>query len=170
LCFAKFFVIKSYGEADVHRSIKYSIWASTDAGNKKLDKGYTEASTNSAPVYLLYSVNASGHFCGVAEMASALDYNMKSSVWQEGKWKGQFQVKWLFIKDIPNMVFKHITLANNENKPVTNSRDTQEVPFEEGLKVLNIFKEFSSKTSLLDDFEYYDKKRAGRKGQERDFK
>ena len=30
---AKFFVIKSYGEDDVHKSIKYKLWASTKRGN-----------------------------------------------------------------------------------------------------------------------------------------
>jgi YTH domain-containing family protein len=28
---------------------------------------------------------------------------------------------------VPNPQFRHIILENNENKPVTNSRDTQEV-------------------------------------------
>ena len=40
-------------------------------------------------------------------------------------------IKWTFIKDIPNNQFRHIVLANNEGKPVTNSRDTQEVMFEQ---------------------------------------
>ncbi|EPY87944.1 hypothetical protein CB1_000207006 [Camelus ferus] len=40
------FIIKSYSEDDIHRSIKYNI-----------------------------CVNGSGHFCGVAEMKSAVDYN-----------------------------------------------------------------------------------------------
>ena len=40
-------------------------------------------------------------------------------------------IKWTFIKDIPNNQFRHIVLANNEGKPVTNSRDTQEVYFEQ---------------------------------------
>lgn len=31
------------------------------------------------------------------------------------------------VQDVPNGQFRHIILANNENKPVTNSRDTQEV-------------------------------------------
>jgi len=34
---AKFFIIKSYSEDDIHKSIKYSVWASTPNGNKKLD-------------------------------------------------------------------------------------------------------------------------------------
>ena len=34
---ARFFVIKSFSEDDIHRSIKYEIWCSTDHGNKRLD-------------------------------------------------------------------------------------------------------------------------------------
>ncbi|RWW27416.1 hypothetical protein GW17_00008154 [Ensete ventricosum] len=40
---AKFFVIKSYSEDDIHKSIKYNVWTSTPNGNKKLDGGYQEA-------------------------------------------------------------------------------------------------------------------------------
>lgn len=55
---AKFFVIKSYSEDDVHKSIKYSVWASTPNGNKKLDAAYQEAQqkSGSCPVFLLFSV------------------------------------------------------------------------------------------------------------------
>ena len=38
---------------------------------------------------------------------------------------GQFKVKWIYVKDVPNSQLRHIRLENNENKPVTNSRDTQ---------------------------------------------
>lgn len=54
---ARFFVIKSYTEEDVHKSLKYEIWASTDLGNKRLDKAFTE-SADAGPIYLLFSVNA----------------------------------------------------------------------------------------------------------------
>lgn len=55
---AKFFVIKSYSEDDVHKSIKYNVWASTPNGNKKLDAAYQEAQLKSAgcPVFLFFSV------------------------------------------------------------------------------------------------------------------
>ncbi|KAF8395634.1 hypothetical protein HHK36_019584 [Tetracentron sinense] len=36
---AKLFIIKSYSEDDIHKSIKYSVWASIPNGNKKLDAG-----------------------------------------------------------------------------------------------------------------------------------
>lgn len=131
---ARFFVIKSYSEDDIHRSIKYEIWCSTEHGNKRLDQAYREREPNGA-VYLFFSVNGSGHFCGMAQMVSPLDYNSNSSVWSQDKWKGQFKVRWVYVKDVPNVQLRYIRLENNENKPVTNSRDTQEVPHAKGLQV-----------------------------------
>jgi hypothetical protein len=57
---ARYFIIKSYSEDDIHRSIKYSIWCSTEHGNKRLDAAFKERE-GKGPVYLLYSVNGSGH-------------------------------------------------------------------------------------------------------------
>lgn len=56
---AKLFVIKSYSEDNVHKSIKYCVWASTKNGNKKLDAAYREAKKKevACPVFLLFSVN-----------------------------------------------------------------------------------------------------------------
>lgn len=74
-------------------------------------------------------VNASGQFCGVAEMTGQVDFSKSMDFWQQSKWNGYFPVKWHIIKDIPNSQLRHVILHNNENKPVTNSRDTQEVIF-----------------------------------------
>ncbi|KAA8542954.1 hypothetical protein F0562_024106 [Nyssa sinensis] len=155
---AKFFIIKSYSEDDVHKSIKYNVWASTPNGNKKLDAAYQEAQqkSGSCPVFLFFSVNTSGQFVGVAEMDGPVDFHKNVEYWQQDKWNGNFQVKWHIVKDVPNSLLKHITLENNDNKPVTNSRDTQEVISEQGLQVLKIFKEYTSKTCILDDFGFYE--------------
>ncbi|BBM96721.1 YTH domain-containing family protein [Marchantia polymorpha subsp. ruderalis] len=155
---AKFFVIKSYSEDDVHKSIKYNVWASTPNGNKRLEGAYQDAQTRQGPcpVFFFFSVNASGQFCGVAEMTGPVDFNKSVDYWQQDKWNGRFPVKWHIIKDIPNCQFRHIILENNDNKPVTNSRDTQEVKFEQGVEMLNIFKSYASKTSILDDFQFYE--------------
>ncbi|WCJ43663.1 evolutionarily conserved C-terminal region 2 [Euphorbia peplus] len=154
---AKFFVIKSYSEDDVHKSIKYGVWASTPNGNKKLDAAYSFAKESSAgcPVFLLFSVNTSGQFVGLAEMMGPVDFNKTVDYWQQEKWIGCFPVKWHIIKDVPNSSLRHITLENNENKPVTNSRDTQEVILEKGIQVLKIIKSHKGKTSILDDFGFY---------------
>ncbi|KAL2341615.1 hypothetical protein Fmac_009555 [Flemingia macrophylla] len=159
---AKFFVIKSYSEDDVHKSIKYNVWSSTPHGNKKLENAFEDAKKIESeksvvcPIFLFFSVNASGQFCGVAEMVETVDFNKNMDFWQQDKWSGSFPVKWHIIKDVPNPNFRHIILENNENKPVTNSRDTQEIMYWKGLEMLKIFKNHISKTSLLDDFIYYE--------------
>ncbi|KAH3766742.1 YTH family RNA binding protein Mmi1 [Pelomyxa schiedti] len=157
---ARFFVIKSFSEDDIHKSIKYEIWASTDTGNARLDCAYKESSLL-GPIYLMFSVNGSGQFCGVAKMTSPVDYTTRAQCWQQvGKWKGKFSVKWILIKDVPNALFRHLTITtmDNEIKPVTNSRDTQEVPLPYGCEMLRIFVAFKSRRSLLDDFEWYEQK------------
>ncbi|KAJ0089558.1 hypothetical protein Patl1_13977 [Pistacia atlantica] len=157
---AKFFVIKSFSEDNVHKSIKYNVWASTPHGNKKLDAAYHEANNTSGsfPVFLLFSVNASGQFCGVAEMVGPVDFEKDADYWQQDRWSGQFPVKWHIIKDVPNNRFRHLLLENNDNKPVTHSRDSQEVKLEQGIEMLKIFKEHDARTCILDDFDFYDER------------
>ncbi|XP_066601106.1 YTH domain-containing family protein 3 isoform X2 [Prorops nasuta] len=157
---ARFFVIKSYSEDDIHRSIKYEIWCSTEHGNKKLDQAYREASREGAPLYLFFSVNGSGHFCGMAQMVSPVDYESNSSVWSQDKWKGQFRVRWVYVKDVPNTELRHIKLENNENKSVTHSRDAQEVPHAKGVIVLRILHTYRHSTSIFDDFGHYERRQA----------
>ncbi|XP_063065385.1 YTH domain-containing family protein 1-like [Engraulis encrasicolus] len=158
------FIIKSYSEDDVHRSIKYSIWCSTEHGNKRLDAAFRSLANAGAngnakgPLYLLFSVNGSGHFCGVAQMRSPVDYSTSAGVWAQDKWKGKFDVDWLFVKDVPNSQLRHIRLENNDNKPVTNSRDTQEVPLEKAKLVLKIIAGYKHTTSIFDDFSHYEKR------------
>ena len=94
---ARFFVLKSYSEDDVHRSIKYAIWCSTEHGNKRLDSAFRERDSR-GPVFLFFSVNGSGHFCGMAEMMSCLDYSSSAGVWAQDKWKGKRRTCSLFKK------------------------------------------------------------------------
>ncbi|KAL0454469.1 UNVERIFIED_CONTAM: YTH domain-containing protein ECT2 [Sesamum latifolium] len=159
---AKFYVIKSYSEDDIHKCIKYDVWSSTLHGNKKLDAGLREAEAKGnqtgkrSPVFLFFSVNGSGQFVGVAEMIGRVDFSTDMDFWQLDKWHGYFPVKWHIIKDVPNTLLRHIILKNNENRPVTYSRDTQEIGLEQGLEMLRIFKNYSEKTSVLDDFNFYE--------------
>lgn len=155
---ARFFVIKSYSEEDVYISIKYNVWCSTEHGNRRLDQAFAKGEGNT-PVYLFFSVNGSGHFCGMAEMTSRVDYNRKTDLWSQDKWRGCFQVKWIYVKDVPNGLLRNIKLENNDNKPVTNSRDTQEIPFDKGKQVLKVFHTYNHSSSIFDDFEHYEKTR-----------
>jgi len=62
------------------------------------------------------------------------------------------------VKDVPNSQLRHIRLENNENKPVTNSRDSQEGPPEKGKQVLKILSNYKHTTSIFDDFVHYEKR------------
>ena len=78
---ARFFVIKSYSEQDICQSIKHEIWTSTESGNKRLDNAYRDQKDR--PVYLFFSVNASGHFCGIAEMVSEVDMYTHTGIFSQ---------------------------------------------------------------------------------------
>ncbi|XP_028406040.1 YTH domain-containing family protein 1-like [Dendronephthya gigantea] len=153
----RFFIIKSYSEDDIHRSIKYSVWTSTEHGNRRLNDAFKEQQKK-GPMYMLFSVNGSGHFCGIAEMKSEVEYDIETGIWSQEKWKGKFAVKWHYVKDVPNNALRHIRLENNDNKPVTNSRDTQEVPPEKGVQVVKIIHSYKNQTSIFDDFGHYEKR------------
>ncbi|WOL02375.1 YTH domain-containing family protein 1-like isoform X1 [Canna indica] len=160
---AKFFMIKSFNEDDIHKSIKYSVWASTPNGNTKLDAAFWGADRivekgSKCPIFLFFSVNGSGQFVGLAEMTGPVDFNKNMNFWQQEIWNGFFPVKWHIIKDIPNKLFHNITLENNDNNAVTFSKDTQEIGLPQGLKMLQIFKNYQLLTALLDDFEYYEQR------------
>ncbi|PSK36294.1 hypothetical protein C7M61_004118 [Candidozyma pseudohaemuli] len=137
---SRFFVIKSFSAEDIDASLNNNIWTSTDLGNKRLDRAYKE--TKDGSIFLFYSVNGSMKFCGVARMEDKVNFTKSSDVWAENsRWKSVFPVSWLVVKDISNRRLKHLTVPKNENKPVTNSRDTQELPFDVGLSMLEIFVE-----------------------------
>ena len=51
---ARFFVIKSYTEDDVHKSMKYQIWSSTSEGNKRLNEAYGKCVAEKIPLFLFF--------------------------------------------------------------------------------------------------------------------
>ena len=61
---AKFYVIKSFNEDDIHKSIKYDVWTSTSYGNKKLNAAFLDAEAKliqtgtKCPVFLFFSVSS----------------------------------------------------------------------------------------------------------------
>ncbi|XP_019424694.1 PREDICTED: methylated RNA-binding protein 1-like isoform X1 [Lupinus angustifolius] len=161
---AKFYVIKSFNEDDVHKSIKYGVWTSTPIGNKKLNASFHDAEAASTqtdikcPIFLFFSVNGSGQFLGVAEMFGPVDFAKDMHFWKLDQYNGFFPIKWHIIRDVPNHLLRHIILDRNENRDVTFTRDTQEIPLKQGVEMLKIFKGYSGKKSLMDDFNFYEKR------------
>lgn len=147
------FVIKSFTDVDVQRSMDHGVWTSTEKGNQRLDRAWKQSHTL-GPIYLFFSVNGSGRFCGLAQMTSGLDYSQSSDIWADGsRWKGLFHVHWLLIKDVPNAQLRHICLYSTyitltsdtaDLRPMTKSRDTQELLPEAALAALQIFFAYTS--------------------------
>ena len=146
----KFYVIKSINESNILNSIRFKIWCSTIKGNQKLQKAFKEADKK-YPIFLFFSVNGSGKFMGIALMNSDVENKVNFNYWsQNDKWKGFFFVDWICIKDVPNRMFRNIINDLNENKPVTSSRDTQEICTNAGVKMLKIFKDYPQESTIFD--------------------
>ena len=156
---SKFFVIKSFSEEDVHKSIKYNVWSSSKDGNLTLSNAFRITEENKGNVYLFFSCNGSGRYAGIARMKTPCDETKTFGLWtQDGKWPGLFDVEWMFIKDVPFKEFKDIiiTMKDGEVKPISNSRDTQEVPFEQAKIMIQKITEYQNTNTILEHFEFYD--------------
>ena len=156
---SKFFVIKSFSEEDVHKSIKYGVWSSSKNGNLTLSNAFQITKEKNGNVYLFFSCNGSGRYVGVSRMKNSCDENRNFEFWtQDGKWTGLFDVEWLFIKDVPFKEFKNIiiTMKDGEIKPISNARDTQEIPFEQAKIMLEKISNYQNSNTILEHFEFYD--------------
>ena len=156
---SKYFVIKSFSEEDVHKSIKYGVWSSSKNGNLTLTNAYNITLEKNGNVYLFFSCNGSGRFTGICRMKTPCDENKHFEFWtQDNKWPGLFEVEWLFIKDVPFKEFKDIiiTMKDGEIKPISNSRDTQEIPFEQAKIMIERISKYQNSNTILEHFEFYD--------------
>ena len=154
-----FYVIKSFSEEDVHKSIKYGVWSSSKNGNQTLTNSFNLTKEKNGSVYLFFSCNGSGRYVGVARMKSPCDNEKSFEYWtQDAKWPGLFEVEWLFIKDVPFREFKNIiiTMKDGETKPISNARDVQEIPFTHAKTMVEIFENYQNTNTILEHFEYYD--------------
>ena len=141
------------------QAIKYNVWSSTKSGNQTLNNSYKIAQSQGGEVYLFFSTNGSGRFVGVARMKSEVDFDKMFMYWtQDSKWGGIMNLEWLLIKDVPFKEFKEIIILmkDGERKPVSNSRDTQEIHLEEGRKMVQILEKYMNTNTILEHFEYYD--------------
>ena len=156
---SQFYVIKAFSEEDIHKGVKYGIWTSSKTGNQTLETSYLYAEESESSVYLLFSANKSGRFCGIAKIASKIHENKNFPFWsQDNKWTGVFKIEWLYIKDLPFKAVKdiEILMKDGEKKPVIFSRDVQEVPLEDGKEIMKRFLEFNHTNTLLEHFQVYD--------------
>jgi YTH domain-containing family protein len=127
------FILKSFSDANFHKSLKYGLWTSTYAHNAVLDAVFQSEFSALRPVLLFFSVCGSKHFNGIARMTSRVRTDLKFPLWEKSnKYDGLFHVEWLLVKDVPNFVLTDIKMSNTPTKKsITACRDCEEVMYEE---------------------------------------
>lgn len=160
------FIIKSFTEEDIHKAIKYNVWSSTNYGNNRLNLEF-----KNRPVFLLFSTYKSNIFTGLAQMKSEVNFKNVFPLWARENWRGTFDIEWLVIKDVPFKEFREVKCEKREKKlngeynfisysikSLANSPDCQSVDTEEGKEIIKILIEYQNKNSILEHFEYYDRR------------
>ena len=128
-------------------------------GNLTLSNAFQITKEKNGNVYLFLSCNGSGRYVGVSKMKTSCDENRNFEFWtQDGKWPDLFDVEWIFIKDVPFKEFKDIiiTMNDGEIKPISNDRDTQEIPFEQAKIMFEKIANYQNSNIILEHFEFYD--------------
>jgi hypothetical protein len=167
---ASVFIIKSFTEEDIHKSIKYNIWSSTNFGNNKLNLEYQ---AKQGKVYLLFSTYKSNQFTGFAQMKSEVNFKNTFPLWARDNWRATFNIEWLLIKDVPFKEFRNVNCVKREKKSngeynfinystksLSNSPDCQTIPTNEAKEIIQCMVDYQNKNSILEHFEYYDRRQA----------
>jgi hypothetical protein len=162
------YIIKSFTEEDIHKSIKYNVWSSTNFGNTKLNSEF-----KARPVFLLFSAYKTNQFTGLARMKSEVNFKNVFPLWARDNWRGTFEVEWLLVKDVPFREFRNVkceqrekkvngeyNFINYSTKSLTNSPDCQKLCTAEGKEIVNIMVNYQNRNSILEHFEYYDTRQA----------
>ena len=117
-----YFIMKCNNEKNMSIAFERSIWATTKGNEKRLKKAYQ----NSEEVYLIFSIQGSGHFQGVAKMISSIS-DEQCEDFGSANLGGVFEIEWIHKERIPFQFTQHLTNPWNDHKKVQISRDAQEV-------------------------------------------
>ena len=148
---ARFFVLRSTCDDDIHKAIKYGIWTSTYKNNLILNDLYRKYRRDKIPIFLIFTVVGSGQYCGLAQMASEVELKKTFSYWwEEVKWSGVFKINWIYVKDVLYEEVEDVLLPSG-NK-IISCKDGSELDFKTGHRMLEKFK---YSVYVSDIFEYF---------------
>ncbi|KAM9367474.1 3'-5' RNA helicase YTHDC2 [Phaethornis superciliosus] len=134
----RYFIMKSCNLQNIDISQQKGIWSTTPSNERKLNRAFWESSM----VYLIFSVQGSGHFQGFARMASEIGCE-KSQDWGSAGFGGVFKVEWIRKESIPFQFAHHLLNPWNDNKKVQISRDGQELEPQVGEQLLQLWDRIS---------------------------
>uniref|UniRef100_A0A8C4XPF2 3'-5' RNA helicase YTHDC2 n=1 Tax=Falco tinnunculus TaxID=100819 RepID=A0A8C4XPF2_FALTI len=130
----RYFIMKSSNLQNIDISQQKGIWSTMPNNEHKLNRAFGESSM----VYLIFSVQGSGHFQGFARMASEIGCE-KSQDWGSAGFGGVFKVEWIRKESIAFQFAHHLLNPWNDNKKVQVSRDGQELEPQVGEQLLQLW-------------------------------
>ncbi|KAL7988858.1 hypothetical protein Chor_007777 [Crotalus horridus] len=130
----RYFIMKSSNLRNLEISQQKGIWSTTPSNERKLNRAFWESSV----VYLVFSVQGSGHFQGFARMSSEIGRE-KSQDWGSTGLGGVFKVEWIRKESLPFQFAHHLLNPWNDNKKVQISRDGQELEPQIGEQLLQLW-------------------------------
>uniref|UniRef100_A0A8C5N2A5 3'-5' RNA helicase YTHDC2 n=1 Tax=Leptobrachium leishanense TaxID=445787 RepID=A0A8C5N2A5_9ANUR len=130
----RYFIMKSSNLRNLEISQQKGIWSTTPSNERKLNRSFWESST----VYLVFSVQGSGHFQGFARMCSEIGRE-KSQDWGSTSLGGVFKVDWIKKESLPFQYTHNLLNPWNDNKKIQISRDGQELEPQVGEQLLQLW-------------------------------
>lgn len=130
----RYFIMKSSNLRNLEISQQKGIWSTTPSNERKLNRAFWESSV----VYLVFSVQGSGHFQGFSRMSSEIGRE-KSQDWGSAGLGGVFKVEWIRKESLPFQFAHHLLNPWNDNKKVQISRDGQELEPQVGEQLLQLW-------------------------------
>ncbi|XP_051785828.1 3'-5' RNA helicase YTHDC2 [Erpetoichthys calabaricus] len=135
----RYFIMKSSNLRNIEISQQKGIWSTTPSNELKLNHAFLESSI----VFLVFSVQGSGHFQGYARMCSEIGQE-RSQEWGSTGLGGVFKVEWIRKESLPFQHTHQLLNPWNDNKKVQISRDGQELEPQVGAQLLQQWERFSA--------------------------
>jgi hypothetical protein len=67
----------------------------------------------------------------------------------------QLAVRWFLVKNVPNSALRHVRLGHTTGRAITHGRDMQEPVPAAGWQALEIMRDYTATTSVLDNWQAY---------------
>lgn len=163
------FVARSSTYDDIHKAMKYGVWSSTLERNRSLDTAFRAAREAGKRVLLFFRSVKDDVFCGVAEVVSGYIEEQKFGLWwEDDKYKGIFNIRWVFVKNVPltGEMLRRLAMTakrGEESRNVAALRDGDQLKEGEKVFLLDVFARlaYDYANSVLYYFGTFDRREDG---------